>query len=298
MKSGGQRGVAIVMALLLTALAVSIVAGLFWRQQVQIRLVENERLRLQAQWLLRGALSWERQVLADDDRRSAVDYQGEPWSRPLAATMPVTAANGGEAELGGALVDAQGRFNLANLSDEGQIDPIATGAFARLLSGQGINGELAWAVARAIAATQRGNDAGRPRMRFWQLGDLLAVPGFDAAMVARLRGLVVALPDSTPINLNTAPPEVVAALYNIPLSQAEALVAERARAYFRDGADLATRSVTRTLPQPDGQITFSSHYFLARCGVQIGKAELHADALIQRDSGQTWVLWERQGDVS
>ena len=39
-----QRGVAVVTALLLTTLAVSIVGSLFWMQQVQVRSMENQRL--------------------------------------------------------------------------------------------------------------------------------------------------------------------------------------------------------------------------------------------------------------
>ena len=39
-----QRGVAVVTALLLTTLAVTIVASLFWQQQVQVRSIENQRL--------------------------------------------------------------------------------------------------------------------------------------------------------------------------------------------------------------------------------------------------------------
>jgi general secretion pathway protein K len=42
-----QRGVAVVTALLLTTLAITIVASLFWQQQVQVRSIENQRMQLQ-----------------------------------------------------------------------------------------------------------------------------------------------------------------------------------------------------------------------------------------------------------
>ncbi len=42
-----QRGVAVITALLLTTLAITIVASLFWQQQVQIRSIENQRAQLQ-----------------------------------------------------------------------------------------------------------------------------------------------------------------------------------------------------------------------------------------------------------
>jgi general secretion pathway protein K len=42
-----QSGVAVVTALLLTTLAITIVASLFWQQQVQVRSIENQRYQLQ-----------------------------------------------------------------------------------------------------------------------------------------------------------------------------------------------------------------------------------------------------------
>ena len=44
-----QRGIAVITALLLTTLAITIVASLFWQQQVQVRSIENQRLQLQKQ---------------------------------------------------------------------------------------------------------------------------------------------------------------------------------------------------------------------------------------------------------
>jgi general secretion pathway protein K len=81
-----QRGVAVITALLLTTLAITIVASLFWQQQVQVRSIENQRLQLQKQWILRGALDYARLVLREDARNSNVDYLGEPWSVPLEET--------------------------------------------------------------------------------------------------------------------------------------------------------------------------------------------------------------------
>ena len=60
-----QRGVAVITALLLTTLAVTIVASLFWQQQVQVRAIENQRLQLQKQWVLRGAMDWARLILKE-----------------------------------------------------------------------------------------------------------------------------------------------------------------------------------------------------------------------------------------
>ena len=70
MKKFRQTGVAVVTALLLTTLAITIVASLFWQQQVQVRSIENQRFQLQKKWVLRGALDWARLILREDVRNS------------------------------------------------------------------------------------------------------------------------------------------------------------------------------------------------------------------------------------
>ena len=55
-----QRGVAIISALLVVALSAILVSGMLWRQQVQIRRIENQRLLAQAQWISRSALEFRR----------------------------------------------------------------------------------------------------------------------------------------------------------------------------------------------------------------------------------------------
>jgi len=59
-----QRGAAIIMALLVVAIAATLVSGLLWRQQIQVRRIENQRLRDQAQWAARSATDWTRFICA------------------------------------------------------------------------------------------------------------------------------------------------------------------------------------------------------------------------------------------
>lgn len=81
-----QKGVAVITALLLTTLAITLVANLFWQQQVQVRSIENQRLQLQKQWIVRGALDLVRLIVREDALVSSQDHLGEPWATPLAAT--------------------------------------------------------------------------------------------------------------------------------------------------------------------------------------------------------------------
>jgi general secretion pathway protein K len=157
-----QRGVAVVTALLLTTLAITIVASLFWQQQVQVRSIENQRLQLQKQWILRGALDWTRLILREDYRYSrGLDHLGEPWAVPLAETRLDQYVDNARSEtdvpdavLSGGVTDAQARFNLTNLSLGGTPDPLEVMAFGRLLTNVRQNPGLALATANLMASTQ------------------------------------------------------------------------------------------------------------------------------------------------
>jgi len=74
------------MALFVAALATMIITGLFYRQFVLLRTIENQQLTSQSRLLLRGALDWGRAILREDANRSQYDALSEPWSQPLAET--------------------------------------------------------------------------------------------------------------------------------------------------------------------------------------------------------------------
>lgn len=305
-----QRGVAVITALLLTTLAVTIVASLFWQQQVQVRSIENQRLQLQKQWILRGALDWARLILredARDARTSRTDNLDEPWAVPLEETRLDQYIENGHADtdasdaaLSGGIIDAQSRFNLANLCVNGAINQREVNVFAQLLSNVHADPTLAQAAADLMAAAQGGAaatapDASRPlTIRYAE--DLLAVPGFSAEAFGKVRDFVVVLPRPTPINLNTAPAEVLAArIDTLSVSDAAALVASRAQAYFRTKADLVARLPGKQLTLNDGEVSVSTSFFIVNGNVRLSRASLQVHALIERrGAASTQVIWIRE----
>ncbi len=56
----------VLMALFVAALATMIITGLFYRQFVLLRTIENQQLTSQSRLLLRGALDWGRAILRED----------------------------------------------------------------------------------------------------------------------------------------------------------------------------------------------------------------------------------------
>jgi general secretion pathway protein K len=97
------------------------------------------------------------------------------------------------------------------------------------------------AAAQAATAAAGGPSAGALPLPLSSLSGLLDVPGYTPAMIVRLAPFVTVLPVATPVNVNTAPAEVlVAVIPGLSLTAAQTVVAERTKAYFRDTGDLQT----------------------------------------------------------
>ncbi|WP_288378527.1 type II secretion system minor pseudopilin GspK [uncultured Massilia sp.] len=335
-----QRGVAVVTALLLTTLAISIVASLFWQQQVQVRTLENQRLQLQTKWILRGALDWASVVLRQELPYTSLD---QVWATPLAETRldqyierERIEGEAFDASLSGNIIDATSRYNLTNLSDQGQPDPAQAAVFLRLLNVLRLDNRLAQRVTVFVAQGQRSAPQappgqGTPRVNedengqqgggggdtvppggivvppatglpvpLVQVDDLLAVQGMTPAILAQLKPFLIVLPEKTALNVNTAPPELLAALIpGMSLSEAGSLVARRKTAAWRDEAAFLSQ-VRGAEGLSSDVFDVKSSWFLVQSRIRLDRAALNAESLIQRKpfvssgGGGTTVIWTRQ----
>ncbi|PQO95719.1 general secretion pathway protein GspK [Massilia phosphatilytica] len=317
-----ERGVAVITALLLTTLAISIVASLFWQQQVQVRSMENQRLHLQTKWILRGALDWATLVLFQDgiDHREYTSLD-QVWATPLAETrldqyverQRVEGENF-DASLSGNITDACSRYNLRNLGvAKGQPDGEQIEIFKRLLNNLQLDQGLAQRIAAFVAAglpasappeggepgtqTQTAPVLGAP-VKILQVEDLLTVKGVTPAIVERLRPFVTVLPVKTPVNVNTAPAEVLAAVVpDMSVSEANTLIVRRKQAAWRDLRYFSTQIGER--PLTHDSVSVRSDWFFVDSRIRLDRAALDAQALIQRSSGLLAgsgpkVVWIRQ----
>jgi general secretion pathway protein K len=212
-------------------------------------------------------------------------------------------------ELIGQIEDQQGLFNVNNLVSGGKVDVAQLEHFRRLLSILGLPGPLAYTLADWLDADGLPQPQGGAEDAYYlaldppylaanqpliDVAELALVSGFDDSVRARLRPYITALPGSTVVNVNTAPAEVLAAVIDgLDLGIAQALVAQRDRAYFRDTGDFIKR-----LPRDAvaGNISVSSDYFLASLRVTIGGAQARGRALLSRAAtGSGWpvVVWRK-----
>lgn len=310
-----QRGAAVVTALLVVAMAVTLVATMFAGQRAAIRTVEVQRLRTDTIWIQRASVEWARLLLRENARTTPVDHLGQRWASPvhdlsvataLGKTAVQTFNAADDMRIDGTIEDAQARFNLNTLvtAPEGGkppgIRPEGVRVYQQLLTKADLDPSLATLTAAAIL---RGLDArASSALPLEQPKDLLRIPGYSAEGVRKLAPYVVVLPEPTSVNPNTAGPEVLAAtIQGLSPGQAAALVSSRERAWFRDAADLTNRlkAIAPALAeQQDILLETRSRYFIAHSQLRNGRATRLLDALILREGigerYRTTVLWVRE----
>jgi general secretion pathway protein K len=270
-----QRGTVVIVAMLIVALAATAASFALQHQDLALRQLEVSRDYEQARWILRGGAHWARAILAEDARSSETDHSRELWASGLPSTQVEQGALAGE------IRDQQALFNLANLQRDGKPSERDVAAFRRLLASLQLKAELA----DRITAAQPMSE----------LQELKRVPGCDERVVARLREFVTVLPQRTPVNVNTAMPELLAALVE-GLSLAEALVlAQGAKAQpLRETAEFRAR-----LPRPElsanvEDVAVRSRFFLVEGRALLGTASVRLQALLQREGkALPVVLWLR-----
>jgi len=302
-----QQGSATVTALIVVGVASIVIAGLIWRQQIQIRNIETIRDKTQAQWLQHGMIDFARLVLAQDLRINQVDHLAESWSLPLSDSkvadflknvdipdeLQAVTVNGG-------ITDAQGLFNLTNLWNRNyQINANGVLAYSRLLTALGINPNLAQQTAQIAQDNQ---------MAFNDVSDLIGIPGYTEAMIQKLRSYVTVLPIPTTININTASAEVLMAVFaGLSRSSANSIVQNRSSApakSLEEITQLLMRSGAGTNVTVDPSlVNVNSQYWLASSEVKLGSGIFKNSSLIQRSlspmalGNYTQVVWNKTSRI-
>lgn len=102
-----QQGVALIIALMITTIAISLASVAMYRQQIQIRLTSNIASLEQAYHYAVGMEDWSKKILEQDYKDDPkMDHNQENW----AIKLPPIPIEGGT--LTGQLFDLQGRLNL------------------------------------------------------------------------------------------------------------------------------------------------------------------------------------------
>jgi len=296
-----QRGAALLLAMMVMALVAVLAASMVAQQARAVRVEEAERARSQGAWILHGALDWARLLLREDARNGGADHLGEPWAVPLAEArlssfLAADASQSADVELeaflAGHIVDAQSRYNLRNLLDDaGRPLPQELRTLERLCEAAGLPADVAprlaqaWRAALAAEAGDSGDggdsEAGAAApLRPTRVGQLTWL-GLEPAVVARLEPLVEVLPVRTPVNVNTASREVLAAVLTADPGAAERLVQSRERSPFSTLAQVQAQLGPGWAPG-SGRLAVQSAFFEVHGRVRLGERVLEERSLVER----------------
>jgi general secretion pathway protein K len=300
-----QRGVAVLVAMLVVTIGTIIAVNLMWQATLDLRRAESALATDQGMLYVQGAEAWAADILRQDQVDSPnSDHLAEPW----ATELPPLPVDGGT--ISGHLEDLQGRFNLNNLlTPEGRPDPLARHQFERLLLLLEIDPALAGAVVdwedpdTDVQFPNGGEDVTysaadppyrTPNTAITTTSELMAVTGFTREIYAKLAPFVTVLPRGTKLNVNTASDVVLASLSDdIDLPMAQSLIEQRAGADFPN-IDMAFRGLVpaQMLRRIDGVTEF----FMLTATVTLGTNQLTMRSILQRDaSGVTRAIYRTLG---
>ena len=272
-----SRGVALITAMLISALASIVAYNLAWDNALDVRRTMVLLNHDQAVQVALGAESWVIGILHQDLEDSQTDHLAEIW----ATELPGLPIDGGE--VFGHVEDLQGRFNINNLIDDtGEVDPESLEQFRRLLVALELDPRFAgiaadWLDANLDAGFPDGAEDPiytgmtppyrSPNQALTSISELAALEGMDKQTFDALAPHVTALPGRLAINVNTATPAVLQSLDdNVSMTAVEALLSEREEGGF---ADIPTAFSSLVTPDVLNSLDEATNYFQLRVIVRI-----------------------------
>ncbi len=304
-----QKGVALITALLIVALAAVISVELSTRLQLDIRRSGNVIASDQALLYLKHAEYYARNTLREDRLDNKHDSLDEYW----AIELPPFPVEGGSVL--GKLTDLQGCFNLNSLLDNNQPKALlAQQRFNRLMQrlpsppGTDLSQAIIdWIDDNPVTSNPDGAEDGyylnleRPYRSAGQplqsLSELRLIKGFtDGAIIQQSESLLCAFGPPADINVNTAPAEVLESLAaNISPATVADIIAQRQNTPSKTMQDFLSDYNLSTVITDDG-LSVSSNYFLLETEARIGQARTLMYSIIQRgNNGDTQVIARSQG---
>lgn len=303
-----QRGVALIVAVLVLALAAVIVVGLLDAGEIAQARTRNS-LRAEQTWQLqRGLEAWAAHALREDQRAEpGVDAFDDLWAQPL----PPLDIPGGR--IVGRLREQGGCFNINSLLRGEEPDERARQRFERLLRALNLNPMIAAQALDYIdadiepvagGAEDGAHLAQRPGRRtanrpLAHVSELRLLPAIDADTWRVLRPQVCALPAGVPINLNTASVELWMSLDEAITRRLAEILSREGRARYR-GLDEVNREFERlgVAPLPaDGAVGVYSSHFLLEADILFDELPFRYSSHLYRDRDTVSVLARTRGGL-
>jgi general secretion pathway protein K len=300
--------------MLTVTLVATFAAAAMWQQWRSVEVEAAERSRVQAAWVLTGALDWARLILREDARSGGPDHLDEPWAVPLqeaklstflAAGKPGegdTTDDATQAFMSGQIIDLQSRMNVNNLVEGGQVSPAALRNFGKLFELLGLPPAQLAALAENLRfasdlSAANGSSPLAPLQP--QRVEQLVWLGLSPQTVTMLQPYVTVLPARTPVNLNTAPAEVLyATVPSLDMAGAQRLVEARRQAHFRSVNDAARITGGDANEFSDGQHSVATRFFEVNGLLRLDQTIVQERSVLQRDGLTVKTLWRERGPLA
>jgi general secretion pathway protein K len=310
-----QRGVALIIALVLVALAAILATKLTFDGFLERQRATGVLAAEQAMHFGMGAEALAADALTQDLQASPnVTSLAGIWAQPT-PPFPITPESNPEGEPIGTvqarLEDMSGRFNLNNLArvtSDGKQDQQPYDQFVRLL--EALNLETKWAgIARdwidaddlpgsPDGAEDQVYSSQTPPYRTgnWPMlspTELMNLPGFDAERYHKIAPYVTALPTAmATINICTAPAPVLESLADNLRGEYndEMLANSRKSGCFPDPDSFRNVVGAKNIGAITGRYGTTSSYFRLTTRVSLGTTEITLYSLLQRSGGKVTPL--------
>ena len=294
-----QRGIALLVAILLVALGTILAAAIAYDNAMTFRRGAATFAFDQALLVQEGA-----EALAASGLRLAQKsdpqhtYAAEGWAQ---AVGPLEVVPG--VMLTAQLEDLQGRFNLNNLvNEDGTPDPVEVTAFQQLLAILGLEPKWAgymvdWIDRDIVPSVPDGAEDSvymgqtppyrTPNSYITSASELLALPGFGRDRYVALAPYVTALPHGVNVNLCTAKAQVLDAFlgHGDFSSDVAGLARNRATANgcFPKTSDYQAAADPATWKNIASKVLMTSSYFRLTSLITIGSTEFNLYSLLMQD---------------
>jgi general secretion pathway protein K len=310
----GQRGVALVLTLLILTLLV--VTGLEFNRAIRVEasLAGNYRDLTQASYIAQSGVEIARALIQDDD--PAYDSLDERWAQ-FAVFAYLSHRLFTDGSFTGQIVDESSKFNPNGLIDPyGNVDPKKKNQLERLLELLGHDPEVMDAILDWLDPDDQRRPMGAEREYYLalkrpyppkngpldSLGEMLLIKGIDSSIFfgtderEGLRNYLTVYSEGK-ININTASVPVLLSLSpKVDQTMAQAVLDSRREKPFRTTEDL--RSIPgweSVYPQISSEITVRSNYFSLEVQGNYHDARAIVQTVIKREGKRTKVLFWKAG---
>lgn len=302
-----QRGVAIITALLIVAIATTVSVAISTRLQLDVRRTGNIIAGDQAYLYTLAAESWSQRILKEDRKENEIDHLGENW----AIELPPLPVEGGYIQ--GKLTDLQSCFNINSLLGADADITLARTRLERLL----VNLKIDKANTQAIIDwldddLQTTIPDGAEDVYYMNLerpyrtanapmqssSELRLIKGFeDPELYATVLPHVCAFGVNAPININTASAEVLRSLADgISDSDIEKIIEQRNDTAFNTINDFTSFNNLNKKITSTESLSVDTEYFMLQTESTIGQVRVITYSIIHRTSdGNTTVIARSQG---